>query len=177
MCGPNAFSARSHAAGAKVTDVARRNDVATNLLHCWHLADVEGPLCARSGRSALNVDASYIKGDLAHEAGRQGEQHQQRTIVSEARTIGVNVVRQSHVGPTLTNAKRVRDRHEYQRSPLQASTGSASSIRLGPSKSFGDRSARSRHRSGADISGWSKHVANQTCHWVHGGCTEPIYKD
>jgi hypothetical protein len=50
MCGPNAFSARTHAAGAKVTDVARRNDVATNLLQCWHLADVEGPLCANSSR-------------------------------------------------------------------------------------------------------------------------------
>jgi hypothetical protein len=34
--------------GAKVTDVARRNGVAANLLHCWHLADVEGLLCARS---------------------------------------------------------------------------------------------------------------------------------
>ena len=37
--------------GAKVTDVARHNGVAANLLHCWHLADVEGLLCARSGRS------------------------------------------------------------------------------------------------------------------------------
>jgi transposase-like protein len=35
--------------GAKVTDVARRNGVLANLLHCWHLADVEGPLCANSG--------------------------------------------------------------------------------------------------------------------------------
>jgi transposase-like protein len=42
--------------GAKVTDVARRNGVAANLLHCWHLADVEGLLCARSGLS-LPIDA------------------------------------------------------------------------------------------------------------------------
>ena len=35
--------------GAKVTDVARHNGVAANLLHCWHLADVEGLLCATSG--------------------------------------------------------------------------------------------------------------------------------
>jgi hypothetical protein len=68
MCGPNAFSARSHAAGAKVTDVARRNDVATNLLHCWHLADVEGPLCAtscpwrdRNPTSALPSKADSIR--------------------------------------------------------------------------------------------------------------------
>jgi hypothetical protein len=34
--------------GAKVTDIARRNGVAANLSHCWHFADVQGPLCVRS---------------------------------------------------------------------------------------------------------------------------------
>jgi Transposase len=42
--------------GAKVTDVARHNGVAANLLHCWHLADVEGLLCARSRHSQNMIE-------------------------------------------------------------------------------------------------------------------------
>jgi Periplasmic binding protein domain len=67
--------------------------------------------------SALNVDASHDYcsedrsatgpqtanlGDPDHEAGRQNEQHfQRRAIVSQARTIDVNVVRQAMYGQRL----------------------------------------------------------------------------